>query len=212
MGAAINFYLGQGGGTWQDLSSSGVGFFGASFGTSVQVGEYQDSTYICSSDGVTEGPEVTNCKYDTVTSGVIVNGGVAVAPSAVALASGTMNIRFTFDSPVKTQGGELRITNRLDPNTGAVGVTTKVCQLCNGGSGVSSTGTALAPASHPGWLTPVGSSVTVPLLNSPGSGGLSPSGSNTTDDRHDWYFCISASPTSIGSKEAYGLYCELEYL
>jgi len=215
MAAAINFYAGQGGGTWVDLSSSGLGFFGASFGTSVQVGEYQDSTYISASDGsAPAGPQATNCKYDSTDgSGVIINGDVAVVPSAVPINSGTMNIRFTFsDSPVKTQNCQLRIFDRSNINNGAEGVTTQVLQICNGGSGVSTTGTLLAPASHPGWIAPSGSGTTMALLYSAGSGGLSPSGADTQDTRHDWYVCLSASPLSIGSKENFGLYVQLEYL
>jgi len=211
MAAAIDFYAGQGAGTWVDLSGSGLGFFGASFGTSVQVGQYQDSTFITTGTGSVEGPEATNGKYITA-SGVSIDGGSTVAPSAVAINSGTMNVRFTFDSAVKTQNCELRIYDRVDITAGAVGVTTQVLQICNGGSGVSSSGTALAPASHPGWIAPSGSGVTVPLLSSAGSGGLSPSGTDTQDTRHDWYASISASPTSIGAKESFGLYVQLEYL
>jgi len=212
MAAEINFYAGEGGGTWTDLNSSGLGFFGAAFATSVQVGEYQDTTFISASDGSVEGPQATNCKYDTVTSGVIVNGDTAVEPSAVAINSGTLNIRFTFDSAVKTQNCELRIFDRTTITNGATGVTTQVVQICNGGSGVSSSGTAEAPGSHSGWIAPSGSGVTVPLLSSAGSGGLSPSGTDTTETRHDWYCGLSATPLSIGSKEAFGLYVQLEYL
>jgi len=211
MAAAIDFYAGQGAGTWVDLSSSGVGFYGAAFGNSVQVGQYQDSTFITTSNGVTEGPEATNAKYIT-SSGLSIDGDVTVVPSAVALNSGTMNIRFTYDSAVKTQNCELRIYDRSSINNGATGVTTQVCQLANGGSGVSSSGTAIAPASHAGWVAPSGSGVTVALLSSAGSGGLSPSGTDTEDARHDWYACLSASPLSIGSKELFGLYVALEYL
>jgi hypothetical protein len=213
MAAAINFYAGQGGGTFTSLNSSGLGFFGASFGTSVQVGEYQDSTYISASDGsAPAGPQATNCKYDTVTSGVIINGDGAVVPSAVAINSGTMNVRFTFDTAVKTQNCELRIFDRTTIANGATGVVTRVCQLSNGGSGVTSSGTSEAPASHTGWIAPSGSGTTMALLYGAGSGGLSPSGTDTQDTRHDWYLCLSASPNSIGSKEAFGLYVQLEYL
>jgi len=213
MAAAINFYAGQGGGTWVDLNSSGLGFFGASFGTSVQVGQYQDSTFISASDGsAPAGPTATNCKYDTVTSGVIINGDGAVVPSAVVINSGTLNIRFTFDTVVKTQNAELRIFDRASITAGAQGVTTQVLQVANGGSGVSSSGTAETPASHGGWVAPSGSGVVVALLSSAGSGGLSPSGTDTQDTRHDWYTCLSATPLSIGSKENFGLYVQLEYL
>jgi len=213
MAAQIAFYAGQGGGTWTDLNASGLGFFGSSFGTSVQVGEYQDTTYISASDGsAPAGPQATNCKYDSATSGVIIDGGSAVQPSAVPINSGTMNVRFTFDSSVKTQNAELRIFDRSDITNGAEGVTTQVCQIANGGSGVSSSGTIEAPASHTGWIAPSGSGVTVALLSSPGTSGASPLGTNTQDTRHDWYLAISASPLSIGSKENFGLYVQLEYL
>jgi len=212
MAAAIGFFAGQGGGTFTSLSSSGLGFFGASFGTSVQVGEYNDTTFISSSNGSSEGPQATNCKYDTVTSGVIVNADVAVVPSSMVVNSGTLNIRFTFDTAVKTQNSQLRIFNRSNINTAAVGVTTQVLQIANGGSGVDTDGTVLAPASHPGWIAPSGSGLTMALLSSAGSGGLSPSGTDTVDARHDWYTCLSASPLSIGSKESFGLYVQLEYL
>lgn len=214
MAAAVDFYAGQGAGVWVDLSSSGLGFFGAAFGNSVQVGQYQDSTFITNGAGSAEGPAATNCKYDTSDgSGVLVDDdAVAIQPSAVAINSGTLNIRFTYDSAVKTQNCELRIFDRTTITNGATGVTTRVLQVCNGGSGVSSSGTAEVLASHSGWYAPSGSSVTVPLLSSAGSGGLSPSGTDTEDTRHDWYTCISATPVSIGSKEAFGLYTQLEYL
>jgi len=213
MAATINFYGGEGGGTWTDLNSSGVGFFGASFGTSVQVGEYQDSTFICDGDGGADNgeTELTNTKYVS-TQSLTVNGGAAVAPSAVAINSGVLNIRFGYDTAVKTQNCELRIFDRTTITTGAEGVTTQVLQINNGGSGVSSSGTAEAPASHSGWIAASGSSVVVPLLSSAGSGGLSPSGTDTQDTRHDWYVGLSATPTSIGSKENFGLYVQLEYL
>ncbi len=213
--AAIDFLAGQGGGTFVDLNASGLGFFGNAHGTSVQVGEYQDTTFITSSNGSIEGPQGTNCKYDAITSGVFVDSdSVAVAPSAMVINSGTMNMRFTFSSPdtnVQTQNGELRIFDRIDPTTGAVGVTTQLLQIVNGGSGVSTSGTAEALASHSGWIAASGDTVISTLLSSPGSGGLSPSGTDTEDSRHDWYICLSATPLSIGSKTAFGLYCQLEY-
>lgn len=214
MAAAITFYAGQGAGVFVNLSSSGLGFFGATFGTSVQVGQYQDSTFITTSNGASEGPQATNCKYDTSDgSGVIINDDAAIVPSAVPINSGTMNIRFTNDStPVKTQNAELRIFDRDTITNGATGVITQVLQVVNGGSGVSSSGTVEAPASHSGWLAPSGDTVAMSLLSSAGSGGLSPSGTNTEDSRHDWYICMSASPINIGPKTAFGLYVQLEYL
>lgn len=211
MAAAIDFYAGQGAGVWVDMNASGLGFFGASFGNSVQVGQYQDSTFITTGTGSVEGPQATNAKYIT-SSGISIDADVTVVPSAIVVNSGTMNIRFTFDSAVKTQNAEFRIFDRTTINNGATGVTTQAMQVVNDGSGVSSSGTPISPGSHAGWVTPSGSGVVVSLLNSAGSGGLSPSGSNTEDTRHDWFTLLSATPLSIGSKTLFGIYVQLEYL
>ncbi len=214
MAAAIDFFAGQGGGTFVDLNSSGLGFFGATFGTSVQVGQYQDSTFISASDGsAPAGPQATNCKFDVSDgSGVLIDSDAAIVPSAVPINSGTLNIRFTFDTGVKTQNAEMRIFDRTTITNGATGVTTQVLQIVNDGSGVSTSGTATTPANHLGWIAPSGSGVKVSLLSSAGSGGLSPSGTDTVDTRHDWYTCMSATPLSIGSKELFGMYVQLEFL
>lgn len=210
--ATIGFYGNAQTGDYTDLTaSSGLGFFGATFGTSVQVGQYQASTFITNGTGQSQGPQVENAKYISL-NGVSINGGATVAPSSLALASGTINVRFTHTTAINTQNGKLQIFDRTTPSVGATGVTTQMAQLVNGGSGVSTSGTLETSLS--GWWTPApsGSSSYITLLNNPGSGGLGASGASDIDTRHDWYFIMSASPDSIGSKEAYGLYIELEYL
>lgn len=208
MAAAIDFFNGPG---TTGLTTSGVGFYGASFGTSVQVASYQDTTFITNSNGTINGGQLTNDKYLGNVSGISIDGGSAIQLSGVPVVSGTLNIRFTFDTAVKTQNEYLRIFDRVDPDAPASGVTSQVAQFVNGGSGVNQT-TGVAQASHNGWLALAGSGTVMKLLTSPGSGGLSPSGVDTTDVRHDWYCGISASPDSIGSKTSFGAYVELEYL
>jgi len=208
MAAAITFYSGDG---VTDLGSSGVGFYGASFGQSVQVGSYQDTTFITNSNGTVNGGQLTKDKYVGTTSGVQINGGATIDLSTVPTISGAINVRFTFDSYVNTQNGELRIFDRVDPDLDASGVTAQVAQICNGGSGVNQS-TGAAQASHNGWLELAGSGLTMTLLASPSTSGLSPSGSSSADARHDWYVAISASPDSIGSKTSFGCYVALEYL
>lgn len=208
MAAAIDFFHGNG---TTALSTSGVGFYGATFGSSVQVASYQDTTFITNSNGTVNGGAMNNDKYVGTTSGVQVNGEATINLSGVALASGSLNVRFTFDSVVQTQNGEFRIMDRVDADAPASGVTSQVAQLVNGGSGVDQS-TGAAQASHNGWMALAGSGTVMTLLSSPGSGGLSPSGTGTTDTRHDWYLAMSATPTSIGSKTSFGGYCALEYL
>jgi len=210
MAAEIKFYAGSGPYGTEVGTGSGIGFYGSSFGASVQVGSYQDSSYMTNSAGSANYGAATNTKYPGNASGVIIDDDPEVQLSGLPLTSGTVNVRFTFDSAVKTQNCELRIYDRTDKDNNPSGVTCQVAQLVNGGSGVSSSGTA--EGTNDGWSSLYGSGSTMVMLYSPGSGGLSPSGTDTEDTRHDWYFCLSATPTSIGSKTQFGLWVELEYL
>lgn len=212
MAAAITFHAG-GVNYGTDITGSGLGFFGAGgFGTSVQVGQYQDTTFMTNDNGTIDSGASTNNKYLGNSSGISIDGGSEVQLSGVGLGSGTINVRFTLaGTPITTQSGELRIFNGTDSTVGASGVTTRGAQLINGGSGVDANGNA--SGTNNGWSAALaGDSVVMRLLASPGSGGLSPSGADTDDERHDWYVCLSASPTEIGSKDDYGLFVRLEYL
>lgn len=215
MAAAISFYAGQGAeASGVSLAGSGLGFYGTSFGSSVQVGQYQDTTFITNSNGSAQGPQVDNNKYQGNVSGVSNNGDTVIHISGLPVHSGTLNISFTNDTAVNTQNGEVRIFDRTNEDNPASGVVSQVAQLVRGGSGVDpTTGEIQAwSAAEDGWLALSGSGLTMTLLNNAGSGGLGGSGTGGIDIRHDWYLALSASPSSIGSKTQFGLFCQLEYL
>jgi hypothetical protein len=203
--AAINFYSGEN--TILNMNGSGLGFFGdAGFGASVPVNEYQGRTFITDGAGATQGAECWNIKFVHASSGVIGQLGSGLGLTRIPNYQATLNIRFTHDSAVRTQNGVVRIYDRVNINNGASGVTTKVAELIHPWTTQTPDGSGDST-----WLTPVGSSVVVDLVASPGISGLRPLGSNSSDTRHDFYLAISASPNSIGSKQLYGLYCSLEY-
>ena len=56
--ASIYFFSGTN--QVRNLSGSGLGFYGGGFGYSVAVGSYQDTTFITSSVGTTQGPQCNN--------------------------------------------------------------------------------------------------------------------------------------------------------
>lgn len=205
--ATISFIAGGGLFNINNLSGSGLGFYGTGFGNSVDVGSYQDTTFITNGAGSSQGPQVNNIKYQNVSSGILNSASSGVRLTEMPNYLATLNIRFTHTVAVKTQNAKVRIYDRSNINNAASGVTTKVAELihpdvtqANNGSGDTS------------WLTPNGSSVVVDLVSSPGVSGLRPNGSQTTNIQHDWFLAISASPDSIGSKTNFGLYVELEYL
>lgn len=194
----------------QNLNGSGLGFYGAGFGSSVEVGAYQDTTFITNGAGTAQGPQVNNVKWKHSTSGEINGAGASKLLTAIPNYLASLNIRFTHGSTVRTQNSKLRIYDRSSINNNPSGVTCKVAELIhpdiiqnNNGSGDTV------------WLQPVGSSIIMDMAPSPGLSGLyAGNGSNSTysDVRHDWFVCLSASPDSIGSKTMFSLYFETEYL
>lgn len=191
----------------QNLSGSGLGFYGGGFGDSVEVGEYQDTTFITDGNGTSQGPQVNNIKYLNTASGEINGAGSGVPLTAIPNYLATLNIRFSHGSAVKTQNAKLRIYDRSDIDNPASGVTTKVAEIIHPDQVQNDNGSGSTE-----WSSLAGSGVIMSLVSSPGTSGERPNGSETSDVRHDWYCSISASPDSIGSKTLFGLYFAVEYL
>jgi len=212
MAAAINFLAGGYGFPINNLNNSGLGFFGSTFGNSVAVGGIQGSTYITDGNGVTQGPQVNNVMWNTQLSG-IVQTATNLALQSIPNYQGTLNIRFTNSTSVRTQNAKLYIYDRVSTSNPPSGVTCYVAQLIHPGITQVAGGSGDAA-----WQIPAGSSY-VPCSQfsngvafSPGASGNSPNGGATTDVQHDFYFAMSASPNSVGSKTQFGLWFQLEYL
>lgn len=205
--AEIKFYAGEDFDLTEIASGSGLGFYKDTFGGSIPVSEWNTRTYITNANGNIEGPEVDNVIWAHAQSGILGQSGTAIQLTKIPNYKATLNVRFTHTSAVKTSNAELRIFDRSNINNGPSGVTCMVAEIIhpdtvqnNNGSGDST------------WIDAAGSGTTVDLVASPGTSGLSPSGVDTTDTRHDWYLAISASPDSVGSKTQFGAYVSLEYL
>ena len=189
-----------------NLSSSGLGFYSTSFGGSVAVGSYNQTTWITDSNGTIQGPQCDNIRWRHPSSGSI-NEAAPVSLISIPNYLATLNIRFNHTSAIKTQNAVVRIFDRSNINNNPSGVTTRVAEIIHTDTVQNANGSGDAT-----WLTPMGSSVTVSLVASPGHSGHSPNGAGTQDANHDWYVAISPSPDSIGSKTQFGLYVETEYL
>lgn len=211
--AVINFYAGGYNFPINNLSGSGLGFFGAGgFGASVSVGSWQDTTFITNGNGTAQGPQVNNVKWIHSASGQL-PGSTNVALSNIPNYQGTLNIRFTHTTPVRTQNAQFRIYDRSDITAAASGVTTAVCPLIH-----PSTSQLVVGSGGAVWQFPAGTSyvdmsrLSNGALFSPGQSGLSPNGASTTDMTHDFFLALSSSPNSIGSKTLYGAWFQTEYL
>ena len=125
--ASISFFAGST--SINNLSGSGLGFFGGSFGQSVQLNSFQDTTFITDGNGTNNGGAGNNVKYSTDTkafaAGVVPATGLLYIPNEKA----SLNIRFSNDSAVRTQNAKLRIFDRTNKNNPASGVITRVSEF-----------------------------------------------------------------------------------
>tara|TARA_B100000676_G_scaffold141614_1_gene140263 strand:+ start:39757 stop:40752 length:996 start_codon:yes stop_codon:yes gene_type:complete len=120
------------------LSGSGLAFYGATAGSSVQIGAYQGVTRVANSSGSSFQDEASNIKYkaNTFPSGQCNIGGAFGTATDIGLSGiktfqGTLGIEFGHTSEVKAQNCQLRIYDRSNVNHPASGVNTKVAEIIN---------------------------------------------------------------------------------
>lgn len=209
MTAQISFLAGEGF-TIQDLGGSGLGFYGPAFGASVDVGDYQTRTFITDSTGSVEGPEVDNVIYASTATAILGQSGSPINLTQIPNYQSTLNLRFTYDTPVQVQNVKIMIYDRSDTSKAASGVTTQTAEVIHPDTVQNDNGSGDVT-----WKVFHSGGDTMSLAQSPGISGIYAGNgalSVRPDTQHDWYMAISASPDSIGAKTAYGLYVSLEYL
>lgn len=189
-----------------NAGGSGIGFYGSSgFGTSVAVGTYQSRTFITDSTGTAQGPEINNCKYLN-TSGVVVGQtGSGIHLLELPNYLSTLNVRFTHSSSVQVQNVLMYCYDRVSQNNDPSGVTVQAAEIIHPNTIQDFSGSGDAT-----WVD-VHGTTTMSLVSGPGTSGLSPAGTSTSDTRHDWFVALSATPTSVGAKEM-AIKVTLEYL
>lgn len=190
----------------QNLNGSGLGFYGATFGNSVNVGNYQDSTWITDSNGLNQGPQVNNVKYVHPASGSI-NGLTPVSILNMPNYLSSLKISFLHNVAVKTQNAKFRSYDRNNINNNPSGVTCLAVEIVH----PSTVQTGNLGSGSASWTSIFGSGSVLSMVASPGLSGLRPNGVNTTSTQHDWYLNLSCSPNSVGNKTFAG-YFSVEYL
>lgn len=121
------------------LSGSGMAFFGSTAGSSVQIGAYQDTSYVSNGDGSVFTDASSNVKFQTTStypSGWAVLDAVAGTPydmgvTGVRSMYGSLGIEFGNATECTVQNVQLRIYDRGNVNYPASGVNTKVAEIVN---------------------------------------------------------------------------------
>jgi len=196
-----------------NLGGSGLGFYGpGNYGASVVVGEYQSNTYITDATGTALGAiKVNNIQYISSASGQVPTNDTR-ALTAIPNYLATLQTRLQSDTPVRCQNPRLIIYDRNDITQNPSGVLAQVALLVHPGLNASPPGSGSTTWQQVGGSGSIFDVNDFPAAISPGSGGLSPSGTDTVDTIHDWFWALSVTPTSIGSKTNFGLYFSTEFL
>ena len=217
MAAQIQFFAGLSGSGINNIAGSGLGFYGtAGFGASVPVGQYQGRTFVTSSDGTVLGAEASNCQPSGASVAILGQSGSGIPLRAIPNNQATLNVRFTNDTPVRTQNATFTFGDRASSSNPASGIVAAIYEVShqdtvqnvNGSGGPS---TVVVSGLHQWQFLAATGTMAITLTASPGTSGLRPSGSSTVDQRHDWFLAVSLSPSSTGSKLSAG-YVSLEYL
>lgn len=192
-------------------NTSGANFLGF-FGTggpqgvpfAIIIDRYQDKTFITNMSGTNLGAapwglrasgQLINNKY--VTSNTVnVNGQGAVAISTVPIASGTLLIRFVPSGSVSvvTQNAALRAVV-LNSSSGVDNVTSIV-------TGMKIQG--FEPINDTAWTQMAGAGAIDNQLQF--------NDHNTSNTRHDFFACLSASPEAVGQRNNFGFFMIIEFL
>ena len=151
--AEIKFYGLETGGDIIGVNGSGLGFYGASFGASVPVGQWQSSTSVVNAGGTVQALSVKNVKFLNPTGCLLsvatTNGGTGTLLTANSLEA-TFAIEFNHTSQVKVQNAQLRIYDRNNSiDYPATGVMTRVAELVN-----------FDGVEHPSWVSGPTSDIT----------------------------------------------------
>ena len=121
----------------ETLSGSGLAFYGATAGSSVQIGAYQQVTRVSNASGSDYEDDTNNIQFvaSSFPSGQtklsILGDDVQIGLSGIKTMQGTLGIQFGHTSAVKTQNVQLRIYDRNNVNYPASGVNTKVAEIIN---------------------------------------------------------------------------------
>lgn len=189
-------------------SGSGIGYFGAGgFGYSVQVGNYNERSFITNENGTTESVELDNLKKVNPSGAVWGVSGDEHQLTEIPNDKASWKIRFTHSSAVLTQNAEIRSYDGSNIDAAPSGVNSMAAYLLHPWSTYENNGSG---TTH--WVAQSGSAGILNLPDSPGSGGyVAATGGTVTSTCHEFFLATSMSPSSVGAKTG-KYYISLEYL
>jgi hypothetical protein len=171
-----------------------LGFFGAGFGFSIRVGEYNNTCYVTNDNGTTSYGQTPNLRWANSSGAYVASETVATELLEVDNTEATLRITLNTDSDVQTQNSAFRAFDRVNIDNNPSGVTMLAAEINKPSPSVRGSGDTF-------WSNIAGSGSVLSLDDH-----LAASGT------HQWYVGLTASPLTIGEKTNLGFYFETEFL
>jgi hypothetical protein len=198
MATTVQWFGGAGSPEIAPAASGGfntVGFFGASFGFSIRVGEYNNTTYRTNANGTSDGSQLPNLRFANISGAFAGASIVAEELLEINNSEATLLIRLTTDNPIKTQNSNFRAFDRVSINNNPSGVTIRAAEIRKNQSPVRGSG-------NTNWTVVAGSGSVLNLFDQ----------TTANNTIHDFYVGLTGTPNSIGEKTEIGYYFETEFL
>lgn len=170
------------------------GFFGANFGYSIRVGEYNNTSFVTTDNGSANHGQCPNLRYANVSGAYVASELTATELREVNNDEASLQITLTNDTAVQTRNTAFRAFDRANINNNPSGVTIYAAEVLKDSVLVRGSGDT-------NWTQIYGSGSTLSMEDH-----LYGSGT------HRWYVGLTATPTSIGQKTQIGFYFETEFL
>lgn len=197
MASTLRWFAGDGSPEINPAASGGlntVGFFGGSFGLSIRVGEYNETTYRTNENGTTDGGALPNLKFANISGAFVASEITATELLEIDNDESTIKVQLDTDSAVGTQNTKFRAYDKNSIDNNPSGVTVRAAEIRKDQTSVRGSGDT-------NWTNIKGSGTVLSLDNQP-----------TTATQHEWFIGLTASPNSIGEKTNFAFYFETEFL
>jgi hypothetical protein len=174
-------------------SNDTLGHFGANFGFSIRVGDYNNTSFATNDNGTTNHGQVPNLRWANVSGAYVASELTASELLEVDNSEATLRIRLITDGDVKPQNSSFRAFDRVDIDNSPVGVSILAAEINKPSPSVRGSGDV-------NWSTIAGSGSTLVFDDKTTASGV-----------NSWYVGVTVTPTSIGEK-LHGYYFETEFL
>jgi hypothetical protein len=171
-----------------------LGFFGANFGYSIRVGDFNNTCFVTTDNGSANHGQVPNLRWANVSGAYVASELTATELLEINNDEATLQITLTNDTAIQTRTTSFRAFDRSNINNNPSGVTIYGAEILKDQVSVRGSGDQF-------WTNIYGSGSTLSMEDH-----LYGSGT------HRWYVGLTATPLSIGQKTQIGFYFETEFL